>query len=164
MKLKLKSQEKIVPSYTGKKNNSAVAKLDMSKKESIKSLANWCQSVLDIQSRTANEKVVYQRKMPALDSLVESLEETFGGKSSQDATSPSVTKLRSLLEDLDNPQNNTSLEKLSTECCELIGIPVYSQKDSKTSKALIESLHVFFSLYLKLRPDTIKTEQMFSGV
>ncbi|KAL0223751.1 hypothetical protein P9112_003141 [Eukaryota sp. TZLM1-RC] len=105
-----------------------VGKIENAEKNS-RQIADWVRNVEEIHRNLPPPAVVYSRKMPELESLMQ-------------IWPPHVEKA---LEDLSfpHPDIDLDLETYATYACLVLDIPVYENP--------IESLHVLFSLYSEFR-------------
>lgn len=140
VKLQLKSREKSVQMSSP----ASITRLDMTKKESNKVLANWCQSVLDLQSKITQDRVFYQKRMPALESLMAVWGDSFGENAEHESAKELQAELRKV-QNIQLAELDISLDEMAKICCLMFDIPVYD-----SNKSLVESLHVLFSLYHEL--------------
>ena len=161
------------------KTNADLPSLNPKSHDFNRALAKWCQSVIEIHSKSNPDRVFYSKRMPNVEILMNDWKTPLGfevppvqdGDDDHDdnimvkfmkmAFPEGINAGDSSLADLDC----LKLSEFAKVCCLLVDIPVYEseystigRKPLKTpsngadsSKYLVESLHVLFSLYLEFR-------------
>ena len=115
---------------------------------------DWVAAVKQQNYQRISSVVYYDETMPSLDDLLaaregwsqEFLEEAL----TKDNTTTSSTSSSGTCTTID-PSLDLTFEEYAEVICALLGVPIYKDKDGKTSnRGLIQSLHLAMSLYIEV--------------
>jgi hypothetical protein len=120
-----------------------------------RALAKWCESVLDIHSKENPDRVFYSKRMPNLEVLMNEWANPLGyeSKSHEDTDEIWRQYRKKCLNDITSlAECDLDLKDFVKIACLLVDIPVYANDEGSPTKSgnnrhMIESLHVFFSLF-----------------
>jgi intraflagellar transport protein 46 len=134
--------------------------IDPRTEQGKRALNNWVQAVQSLRQHKPSDKVLYSKRMPDIEQLMEAWPEDSRMESLLNELTAAMAKGPSALSDGTEPAAPTtpfsmanlhlSIKDLSKVVCVVLDIPVYSSPADPTSSSprhLIESLHTLFTLY-----------------
>jgi intraflagellar transport protein 46 len=97
-------------------------------------IQNWVEQITNLHKEKMSSSVTYTKSMPGVESLMQIWPE----------------KMEASLKEISFPDEsmNISLDNYAKLVCNMLDIPIY---DLNSNKAVIEALHVFFTLYSEFK-------------
>jgi intraflagellar transport protein 46 len=150
-----------------------IRSIDMRRPDASRTLAQFCKHVLDIHSTLQPDRVLYSKKMPNPETLMDLWDHPLGMNDEMAQKNDVEKHMVQLVHKWMSPKSsmdlsnqgrvtmsalNLELKDYTRLVCILADIPVYHSGTKRNaanvqvqSRSLVESLHVLFNLYLEFK-------------